>query len=142
MSNTQSKPFGYHAIQPTPTSSPQAEAGPSANGAAMDPNPSDNDLLRAIQCVSVWINRHRGSDELVVAMKAIEARLDEILERLSQDRMSGQLMSVKAAAQFLSLSERTIRERIAIRQWPAYRSGNAVRVDPLELRALMQKEFR
>jgi len=75
-------------------------------------------------------------------MKAIEAKLDEIIERLPQDKINGQLMSVKAAARFLSLSERTIRERIAIRQWPAYRSGNAVRVDPFELKALMEKESR
>jgi len=142
MSSTQSKPFRYQAIQATPTSSSPSGSPPPVDGAAIDPIPSDIDLLRAIQCVSVWINRHLRPDELVFAMKAIEAKLDEIIERLPQDKINGQLMSVKAAARFLSLSERTIRERIAIRQWPAYRSGNAVRVDPFELKALMEKESR
>ncbi len=142
MSNTRSNAFRTPSGQDTPISTPQGGPVPTDGGAAIASSPSDNDILRAIRCVSVWINRNVGSNELVVTMRAVGGKLDEILERLTHDRMSGQLMSVKAAARFLSISERTIRERIATRQWPAYRSGNAVRVDPLELKSLMAKEAR
>ena len=142
MTTTQSKPLRYHAIQAAPHSSSHTESGSTVDGTLMASSPSDADIIRAIECMSIWIKRHLGSDGLVTAMKAFEGRLDEMLEHLSQKKLSGQLMSVKAAAQYLSLSERTIRDRIALRQWPAYRSGNAVRVDPMELKALMAKEFR
>jgi len=142
MSNTRSNPFRTSSGQDAPISTPQGGPVPTDDGAAIASSPSENDIVRAIRCVSVWINRSVGSDELFVTMRELGGKLDEILERLPHDRMSGQLMSVKAAAQFLSISERTIRERIATRQWPAYRSGNAVRVDPLELKSLMAKEAR
>ncbi|MCS6286497.1 MAG: helix-turn-helix domain-containing protein [Nitrospira sp.] len=48
-------------------------------------------------------------------------------------------MTVKEAAQFLRISERTIRAQLASKQWPGYRCGAAVRVDPLELKARMKR---
>jgi excisionase family DNA binding protein len=123
-------------LQPLP---PTAVSEPTAKSEKDDDH---NDLLRTVQVLGSWLSRRAASGQLTTTMEAILAKLDDILERLKQDRTSGQLMSIKAAAQYLSLSERTIRERIALRQWPAYRSGNAVRVDPIELKALMAKECR
>ncbi len=107
-------------LQPLP---PTVVPEPTAKSAKDDDH---NDLLRTVQVLGSWLSRRAASGQLTT----------------TQDRTSGQLMSIKAAAQYLSLSERTIRERIALRQWPAYRSGNAVRVDPIELKALMAKECR
>lgn len=130
----------HNAHKPLPPS-PTIPASESTATAAQK-GETDLELVRVVHRLGVWFNRKAVSGQLASTMDAISAKLDEILERLQQERTCGQLMSIKAAAQYLSLSERTIRERIALRQWPAYRSGNAVRVDPIELKALMAKESR
>lgn len=140
MRNTESQPFQYTDSQAKPASAPETGQGPTVDDAAT--NHTHSDVLRAIQCVGVWLNRQCYSDQLTVTLEVMIAKLDQVLERLADQRARGQLMSIKVAAEYLALSERTIRERIALRQWPAYRSGNAVRVDVLELKELMAKECR
>ncbi len=68
-------------------------------------------------------------------------RLEELVRLLlsRSDGTSPGLMTVKEAARFLKISERTIRAQLASKQWPGYRCGAAVRVDPLEIKARMKR---
>lgn len=68
-------------------------------------------------------------------------RLEELVRLLlnRSDCTSPGLMTVKEAAKFLRISERTIRAQLASKQWPGYRCGAAVRVDPLEIKARMKR---
>lgn len=68
-------------------------------------------------------------------------RLEELVRLLlnRSDCTSPGLMTVKEAARFLKISERTIRAQLASKQWPGYRCGAAVRVDPLEIKARMKR---
>lgn len=125
----------HKPLPPFPTT-PASES----TATAAQKDETDLELVRVVHRLGVWLNRQALSGQLASTMDAISAKLDEILDRLQQDRTRGQLMSIKAAAQYLSLSERTIRDRIALREWPAYRSGTAVRVDPDEIRQCMAKK--
>ena len=75
---------------------------------------------------------------LLTLARKIDEKASLALERLGAASPKG-LMTVKEAANFLSISERTIRQQLADRQWPGYRCGTAVRVDPLEIKARMKR---
>lgn len=86
-----------------------------------------------------WMSAHVQARETREGLELLTKQLELIMQNATPSPSAGRLLSIKEAAQFLSLSERTIRERIALREWPAYRCGKAVRVDPVELRARMKQ---
>ncbi len=132
------------AIQ-TPAESPAScEETPSALAPHVPQSEAEHDederdeLSRLAHALARWLNRPTRQRDVAAKVDALSEKLDAVLNYLSRDKRSGQLLSVKAAAQHLSLSERTIRERLAVREWPAYRCGKALRVDPEEIRARMR----
>lgn len=86
-----------------------------------------------------WVSAYAQARETREALERLTTQLDLLVKSAPPSPSAGRLLSIKEAAQFLSLSERTIRERIALREWPAYRCGTAVRVDPVELRTRMKQ---
>ena len=87
-----------------------------------------------------WVNTHTQARETREALTHLTTQLDLLVKNGSPSPSAGRLFSIKEAAQFLALSERTIRERIALREWPSYRCGKAVRVDPEEIRTRMRNK--
>lgn len=87
-----------------------------------------------------WVNTHAQARETREALAHLTTQLDLLVKNASPSSSVSRLFSIKEAAQFLALSERTIRERIALREWPAYRCGKAVRVDPEEIRMRMRNK--
>ena len=77
------------------------------------------------------------SIRLLAYLNRIDENIVLLLARLEPASLG--LMTVKEAAQFLRISERTIRAQLTSKQWPGYRCGAAVRVDPLELKARMKR---
>lgn len=77
-------------------------------------------------------------------MKDINAHLERISAQLDRLLRGGatsapnQLVTVAEASRLLGVSERVIRKRLARKDWPLYRCGRAVRVNPQEIMALMQ----
>ena len=74
---------------------------------------------------------------LLAYLKRLDENIVLLLARFEPASLG--LMTVKEAAQFLRISERTIRAQLSSKQWPGYRCGAAVRVDPLELKARMKR---
>lgn len=96
---------------------------------------------------SQQLHRHVSSTDATTppltsaAILSYLQRLEELMRLLMNrsDSTRPGLMTVKEAAQFLKISERTIRAQLASKQWPGYRCGAAVRVDPLEIKARMKR---
>lgn len=80
---------------------------------------------------------HLTSAEVLSHLQRLEELVRLLLIR--SDGTAPGLMTVKEAAQFLKISERTIRAQLTSKQWPSYRCGAAVRVDPLEIKARMKR---
>jgi excisionase family DNA binding protein len=83
-------------------------------------------------------------EDLLAEMRA-ELRLQtELLRELKvlSHPPANDLVTVRDAALALSLSERTIRKRIASGEYPSYGSGRELRVDVTELRELMSRKVR
>lgn len=87
-----------------------------------------------------WVSAHVQARETREALAHLTTQLDLLVKNASPSPSVSRLFSIKEAAQFLALSERTIRERIALREWPSYRCGKAVRVDPEEIRMRMRNK--
>lgn len=86
-----------------------------------------------------WVSTYAQARETREVLKRLTEQLELIVKNATAAPVAGSLLSIKEAAQFLSLSERTIRSKVATREWPAYRCGTAVRVDPVELRTRMKQ---
>lgn len=75
-------------------------------------------------------------------LQALGHQLSAVIERLEHLLLPiGKLSTVAQAAKCLGISPRTIRTQLYLGEWPGYRVGRAVRVDPEELRRLMNKAF-
>lgn len=96
------------------------------------------DLARVLE---EWLRPHGPLHTSTELLCAIARKLDEILGRSAVPNPA-LLLSVKDASHVLALSERFLRGRIARGEWPSYRAGRAVRVDPTELKAFMAKPAR
>jgi excisionase family DNA binding protein len=72
---------------------------------------------------------------LFLQLSASIDRLEATLPPISK------LATVPQAARCLGISPRTIRTQLYRGRWPGYRVGRAVRVDPAEIRKLMNKAF-
>ncbi len=70
-------------------------------------------------------------------LRSISTQLNVLL-RHAQPSAPQELATIQEAAQLLGISERAIRGRLARKQWPVYRCGRAVRVDPQEIKTLMK----
>lgn len=75
--------------------------------------------------------------DITARLERISAQLDRLLRREAPSAPT-QLVTVAEASHQLGVSERAIRKRLARKDWPVYRCGRAVRVNPQELKALMQ----
>lgn len=106
-----------------------------------DTNQEDK-VWQCAQFLDSWLDLHSHrcqALEIGERLRHLITQLDHLIKISSSAPNTGQLVSVKQAARLLGLSERTIRHRIATREWPAYRCGSAVRVDPLEIRTRMKR---
>jgi len=86
-----------------------------------------------------WVRTQPQTHDLHKILEQVSNQLDLLVKHSAATPAASALLSIKDAAQVLSLSERTIRDRIATREWPAYRCGSAIRVDPVEIRARMKQ---
>lgn len=86
-----------------------------------------------------WVRTQPQTYDLHKVLEHLSHQLDLLVKHAISTPSASELLSIKQAAQVLSLSERTIRDRIATREWPAYRCGSAIRVDPVEIRARMKQ---
>jgi len=103
------------------------------------PCPDTPHLLPTSRCPSCrFAEPSTEASALLTLARKIDENVSLALERLGTTPTKG-LMTVKEAANFLSISERTIRQQLADRQWPGYRCGTAVRVDPFEIKARMKR---
>lgn len=79
----------------------------------------------------------RDLQQIDTRLMNISGQLDLLLRREAPSPPN-QLVAVPEAAQLLGVSERIIRKRLARKDWPVYRCGRSVRVDPQEIKALMK----
>lgn len=113
-----------------PPQSPQPIVGPGTP--SQSPQPLDS-ADRSFQDHASLIH----PETVMSFMKRLDENISLLLERVAATAPG--LMTVKDAARFLGIGERTIRAKLATREWPDYRCGAAVRVDPLELKARMKR---
>lgn len=105
-------------------------------------DPNQDPIWECARFLESWVRLHSNrcqAQGLGDTLRQLTTQLDHLIKLSSSAPNTGQLLSVKQAARLLSLSERTIRLRIATREWPAYRCGSAIRVDPLEIRSRMKR---
>jgi excisionase family DNA binding protein len=99
-------------------------------------------LQECARFLESWVRTQSQAHELQKIIERLSHQLDLLVKHSPSTPSANALLSIKDAAQVLSLSERTIRDRIATREWPAYQCGSAIRVDPLEIRARMKQPPR
>lgn len=104
------------------------------------PHINDDAVIELAQALLQWLQPTTPFHDCTDLLRRIVGKLDVLCASRSIERPL--LVSIHEAARLLALSERFCRGQIARGAWPCYRTGRVVRVDPLEIKALLAKPAR